>query len=86
MTRRFTPPTPGTDPPRNPDDLVALAHRVERLTISRTNPEAFFEERSEIAHAMRRLAGTTRQPRRDHNSAGQPRVTGERGKVQCSLD
>jgi hypothetical protein len=30
--------TPTTAPPGNPDDLATLAHRVERLTISRTNP------------------------------------------------
>jgi hypothetical protein len=65
MTRRFTPSTPVTAQSGDANDLTALARRVERLTVSRTNPEAFFEERSEIAFAMRRLAGATGMPRRE---------------------
>jgi hypothetical protein len=73
-------------PSGDSENLAELAHRVERLMPSHRDPEQFHVEKSEIAHALRRLARTTRQPRRDHNSAGQPRVTGERRKVQCSLD
>ena len=37
-------------------DLDALARRVLRLVVSHRDPEAFFIERSEIAHDLRRLA------------------------------
>lgn len=37
-------------------DLDALAQRVGRLMVSHRDPEAFFIERSEIAHDLRRLA------------------------------
>lgn len=36
--------------------LAQLAVRVERLTVSRRNPEAFFIERSDIAEELRRAA------------------------------
>jgi hypothetical protein len=47
---------------RRPEDgqgaaLAALSRRVERLTVSHRNPEAFYAERSEIADALRRMAG-----------------------------
>jgi hypothetical protein len=38
------------------ETLTALAARVERLTVSRKDPAAFFEERSEIADALKRLS------------------------------
>ncbi len=48
-----------TDPAGTPglcDRIEVLASRVERLSLSHRDPEAFFEERSEIAHALRREA------------------------------
>ncbi len=36
--------------------LHELARRVERLSPSRRDPHSFFEERAEIAHALRQLA------------------------------
>jgi hypothetical protein len=39
-------------------ELLILASRVARLTISRRDPESFFIERSEIANELRRIAGT----------------------------
>lgn len=51
-------------------DIAALASRVERLTLSHRDPEAFFVERSEIASELRaaarvlppaRLTGTLRR-------------------------
>jgi len=36
--------------------LAALSRRVERLTVSHRNTEAFYAERSEIADALRRMA------------------------------
>jgi hypothetical protein len=35
---------------------LSLSDRVRRLCPSRTDPEAFHEEKSEIEHALRRLA------------------------------
>ena len=37
-------------------DLEEIAGRVQRLTIYRRDPERFFEDRSEIAHDIRKLA------------------------------
>jgi hypothetical protein len=37
-------------------ELRAVAARVARLTISRREPEKFFEDRSEIVFALRRIA------------------------------
>lgn len=37
-------------------DIAALASRVERLSVSHRNPEAFFVERSEIASELRAAA------------------------------
>ncbi|GGE04850.1 hypothetical protein SAMN05421774_101809 [Gemmobacter megaterium] len=39
-----------------PDRIEALAARVLRLMVSHSNPERFFEERSEIAWELRKLA------------------------------
>ena len=36
--------------------LISLADRVRRLCPSRTDPEQFHLEKSEIEHALRRLA------------------------------
>lgn len=40
--------------------LDELASRVRRLTVSARNPEKFFEDRSEIAAELLRLAGAVR--------------------------
>ncbi|WP_062223148.1 hypothetical protein [Aureimonas sp. D3] len=40
----------------SPEMLHEMARRVERLTVSRRDPEAFFVERSEIADALRKEA------------------------------
>ncbi|MCC3245096.1 hypothetical protein LG047_07160 [Methylocystis sp. WRRC1] len=40
----------------NDEKLLDLSRRVAMLTVSRRDPEAFFAERSEIAHELRRLA------------------------------
>jgi len=37
-------------------ELLILASRVARLTISRRDPEAFFIERSEISNELRRIS------------------------------
>jgi hypothetical protein len=37
-------------------ELRALAARLERLTISRTAPEKFFEDRSQLVYELRLLA------------------------------
>ncbi len=52
-----------------PDSLDALALRVERLSPSHRDPERFFEERSEIAEALRRAAAA--QPGSPLASAGE---------------
>jgi hypothetical protein len=46
------------------NELAQLAVRVARLTISRTNPHEFFEERSELVFALRNLAKGGGQNRR----------------------
>ena len=38
------------------DELQAIAKRVARLTVSHKAPEKFFEDKSELAHAIRRIA------------------------------
>ena len=72
-------PMPSLAPSGDDDDLATLAHRVERLTVSRTNPAAFFEERSEIAYALRRLATTTgcAGAKRGRDSGEKPRMMGQ---------
>ena len=40
----------------DPSAILKLADQVDRLTISRRDPERFFEERSEIAAELRRVA------------------------------
>lgn len=40
--------------------IEAIASRLDRLSISRIDPEAFFEERSELAHLLRKEAGKLR--------------------------
>jgi hypothetical protein len=37
-------------------DLMQLARRLDRLAPSATRPEDYFAEKSEIAHALRRMA------------------------------
>lgn len=41
---------------RRSEQLEALAHRVDRLRPSHRDPERFHVEKSEVAHALRRLA------------------------------
>jgi hypothetical protein len=45
-------------PPRQSEAtaLIDLANRIRRLAPSRTDPESFHLEKSEIEHALRRLA------------------------------
>ena len=50
MTRPFYPM------PAERDELQAIATRIARLTISHKSPEQFFEDRSELAHAVRQIA------------------------------
>jgi hypothetical protein len=38
------------------DELAILARRVARLTVSHKSPEKFFEDKSELAHAIRQIA------------------------------
>ena len=45
-------------------ELEALAARISRIGLSRKNPDAFFERRSEAAHDARVLADWTRTGRR----------------------
>jgi len=56
-------------------ELLILASRVARLTISRRDPESFFIERSEIANELRRIARTAPSRRR---------IAGLRPKPTCS--
>jgi hypothetical protein len=37
-------------------ELKAIARRIERLCISRSRPEAFFEDKSQLAHEVRMIA------------------------------
>ncbi|MBA3776752.1 MAG: hypothetical protein H0X11_09985 [Betaproteobacteria bacterium] len=62
VVERRTMPQRHVTPVNRPDrTLVAkldeLASRVRRLTISSRDPERFFEDRSEIAAELQRLAG-----------------------------
>lgn len=45
-------------------ELEALAARIARIGLSRRNPHAFFERRSEAAHDARALADWLRSNRR----------------------
>ena len=38
------------------NELHAIAGRLARLTVSRTNPHTFFEQRSELVFAIRQIA------------------------------
>ena len=44
-------------------ELEAIAARLARLSISRTNPHAFFEDRSELVHELRAIAARANQRR-----------------------
>jgi hypothetical protein len=37
-------------------ELISIAKRIDRLSISRVDPEAFFVARSELADKLRRIA------------------------------
>ena len=55
----IAPPSPIRAAYPNGDDrneLVVLARRVRNLTIDRRDPEWFHEEKSEVAHALVRIA------------------------------
>jgi len=56
-----------------PDQLNTLADRIERLTISRRDPEWFFAERSEIAAELRRVAAARVLPARATTGPGEAR-------------
>jgi hypothetical protein len=48
---------PQETPPKDATGaLLELAHRVDRLCPSHRDPERFHEDKSDIAHALRRLA------------------------------
>ncbi|MBB3937688.1 hypothetical protein [Aureimonas phyllosphaerae] len=55
---------------RQADTLDDLARRVDRLSVSRHDPEAFFEERSEIVAALRKEAGKLRTSDRKEARTG----------------
>lgn len=42
------------------EQIKDLAERVERLIVSHRKPEHFFEEKSEIAEGLRRIASEVR--------------------------
>ena len=42
------------------DHLSLIADRLERLSVSRHDPEQFFVERSELVHELRAIAGRWR--------------------------
>jgi hypothetical protein len=42
--------------PTSAERLLALANRVLRLSVSRTNPSQSWEDKSEVAAELRRLA------------------------------
>lgn len=47
------------------DEIDDLAARIARIRpMSNRNPDAFYEERSEVAHEMRGLAERLREPAR----------------------
>lgn len=50
------------DRPAPAEALRDLARRVERLRPSHRDPFAFFEEKDEIAHALRQLAADVAGP------------------------
>ena len=52
---------PGTAPA---DAIEEIASRLDRLSVSRHDPERFFEERSELAHLLRKEAWKLRGVRR----------------------
>jgi hypothetical protein len=51
-----TSPAPATTLAQRLDDL---AHRLEMLAPSRSNPEGYFLEKNELVHDLRRLAEST---------------------------
>lgn len=54
-----------TDPGAGPADRIEdIASRLDRLSVCRRDPERFFEERSELAHLLRKEAGKLRSGRR----------------------
>ena len=60
-------------------ELEELAERIARIRpISNSNPHAFYEERSEVASQIRRLAGRLRCPDQaaQPNTANAPTVVG----------
>ena len=51
------PPRPFQPTPAEACELTAIAARLSRLTISRKDPHAFFEQRSELVYELRTIAG-----------------------------
>jgi hypothetical protein len=80
MTAPFTPATTLIG---DNNDLAALARRVERLTPSHCDPEAFHIEKSEIAHSLRRMARATHNQRLDRDRVEKPRTTGQGLREKC---
>jgi len=66
MSSRFTPAALSTAPApsADADTLATLARRVQRLVPSHRDPERCHEEKSEIVHALRRLARTSQHATR----------------------
>jgi hypothetical protein len=52
----WTAPARISRPVYEANELQAIASRLSRLTISRKDPHAFFEERSELVFALREIA------------------------------
>jgi hypothetical protein len=42
--------------PAEANELHGIARRLSRLSVSRSDPHAFFEQRSELAFELRRIA------------------------------
>jgi hypothetical protein len=68
-------------------DLLDLAEQVSRLSISRTDPERFFVDRSEIAHRLRVAAGARVPPSALGRGGNHPRNSARsvvlRERSQC---
>lgn len=54
--RGFSPHHVSPASPSLAGSLADLARRVDRLTVSRRDPEAFHAEKSDIAYSLRRLS------------------------------
>ena len=50
-------------PPETAQEIEACAVALDRLSISRTDPHRFFEQRSELSERLRRIVRGGRPPR-----------------------